>query len=66
MKTLEILINDTTSTGKNISLKFNDKDVGVLYLNNDEYYDFIKILRKGTDLEVELIEPLDDFDIDEE
>jgi hypothetical protein len=65
MKTLELEITDSNEKSKNIALKINGKEVGVLYLTNDEYYDFIKVLRKGTDEEFELIEPID-YDSDDE
>lgn len=65
MKTLELEITDSNEKSKNIALKINGKEVGVLYLTNEEYYDFIKVLRKGTDDEFELIEPID-YDSDDE
>jgi hypothetical protein len=65
MKTLELEITDSNEKSKNIALKINGKEAGVLYLTNDEYYDFIKVLRKGTDEEFELIEPID-YDSDDE
>jgi hypothetical protein len=66
MKTIELLITDSNEKSKNLSLKIGGKDVGILYLSNEEYYDFVKILRKGCDLECELIEPLDDIDLEDE
>lgn len=65
MKTLELTITDSNHTSKNIAVKIGSKEVGILYLTNDEYYDFIKILRRGSNEDYELIEPVE-FDSDEE
>jgi len=66
MKTIELLITDSNERSKNLAFKINGKDVGILYLSNDEYYDFTKVLRKGCDLDCELIEPIDYLDLEDE
>lgn len=57
MKTLELINRDISNNTQSLTVKLNGKEIGVLFMTNDEYYDFIKILRKGVDSEFELIEP---------
>ena len=57
MKTLELINRDISNNTQSLTVKLNGKEIGVLFMTNDEYYDFIKILRKGIDSEFELIEP---------
>jgi len=66
MKTLELINRDVSHNTQSLTIKLNGKEVGVLFMTNEEYYDFIKILRKGVDSDFELVEPefSDDSDDD--
>jgi hypothetical protein len=67
MTKIEITVKDKASEYYNLEVKFDNKEVGMLYISADEYFDLIRILKKGAD-DVEIIEPdnLVDDDLDDQ
>lgn len=59
MRSIELEIKDSYNDKQNIMLKIDGKDVGILYFSEEQKNEFLKILRKGKDEDVELIEPED-------
>lgn len=45
---IELTNNNISKSALHISVKINDKDVGILYLTDDELNDFIRALKFGT------------------
>jgi hypothetical protein len=72
MTTFELESKDKSSSGvEHLTIKIDGKDVGVLYLTEEEKNDFVKLLKRGSyDAEVEIIEPdwveTDEFDDDDD
>ena len=68
MKSIEIEVKDSYSDKHNLIVKIDGKEVGILYIDEDQKFDLLKILRRGKDEDTELIEPqeLDDLDEDGE
>ena len=66
---IELTNSSNSNTALHISVKINDKDVGILYLNEKELNEFIKVLKFGVlnsdNVEFEnncYIDKEDDFD----
>jgi hypothetical protein len=68
MKSIEIEVKDSYNDKQNLIVKIDGKEVGILYIDEDQKFDLLKILRRGKDEDTELIEPqeLDDLDEDGE
>lgn len=68
MKSIEIEVKDSYNDKQNLIVKIDGKEVGILYIDEDQKFDLLKILRRGKDGDTELIEPqeLDDLDEDGE
>ena len=68
MKSIEIEVKDSYNDKQNLIIKIDGKEVGILYIDEDQKFDLLKILRRGKDEDTELIEPqeLDDLDEDGE
>lgn len=45
---IELTNSSNSNTALHISVKIDDKDVGILYLNENELNEFIKVLKFGT------------------
>lgn len=59
MKTIEFEIKDSYNDRQNIMLKIDGKEVGILYFTEDLKNEFLRIIRRGKNNDVELIEPID-------
>jgi len=59
MKSIEFEVKDSYNDKQNIMLKIDGKEVGILYFTEDLKNDFLRIIRRGKDDDVELVEPID-------
>jgi len=66
MRSIEIEVKDTHNDKQDIIVKIDGKEVGILYIDEDQKFDLLKILRRGKDEETELIEPQEPDDLDED
>lgn len=66
MRSIEIEVKDTHNDKQDIIVKIDGKEVGILYIDEDQKFDLLKILRRGKDEDTELIEPQEPDDLDED
>jgi len=66
MRNIEFEVKDVYNGKQNIAIKFDGKEVGVIYLDEDEKLDLLRILRRGSEDEVEIINNDDILGVDDE
>jgi hypothetical protein len=66
MKNLELEVKDNYNNKQNLILKLDGREVGFLYVDEEEKYELLKIIRRGIDDDTNFIEPAETENFDED